>query len=184
MGVAPPLNDPLFLAIVPSEELTKVITSGRQGTLMPAFAHAEGGHLTAEQIRILAEGIKSTWAKTGADAPDPAKIPPYLDPGDGTAGSGRVEAGARVFAQACARCHGEQGKGGDRAGALDVPAFLALSSDQFLRRIIITGRPDLGMPGFVREKGSAGERNLSSQEIADVVAYLASWRRDVTAFGP
>ena len=38
MGPAPPLNDPLFRAIVPEDELQTVITKGRHNTLMPAFA--------------------------------------------------------------------------------------------------------------------------------------------------
>ncbi|MFO0949463.1 MAG: c-type cytochrome [Planctomycetota bacterium] len=182
LGVAPPLNDPLFLAIIPKDELGKVIDSGRLGTMMPAFARANGGHLTPEQVRVLAEGIVSTWGKKEGEGPDVSKVPSYLAPGSTTQGS--AEAGAAVFARACANCHGEQGKGGERAGALNVPAFLALSSDQFLRRIVITGRPDLGMPGFERKKLGGNEKSLTDQEIADVVAYLASWRRPVTAMGP
>ena len=38
LGPAPPLNDPLFVAIVPDEELLHVIRDGRAGTPMPPFA--------------------------------------------------------------------------------------------------------------------------------------------------
>ena len=38
LGPAPPLNDRLFLALIPDAELDHVITAGRPGTLMPAFA--------------------------------------------------------------------------------------------------------------------------------------------------
>ena len=53
----------------------------------------------------------------------------------------------------CAGCHGEQGRGGEKVGAINSPALLALLSDQILRRYIITGRPDpdrpdLSMPGY------------------------------------
>ena len=37
-GPAPPLNDPLFLAIIPEAEFTRVVSAGRSETLMPAFA--------------------------------------------------------------------------------------------------------------------------------------------------
>ena len=38
LGPAPPLNDPLFLAVIPDAELLRVIGEGRMGTPMPAFA--------------------------------------------------------------------------------------------------------------------------------------------------
>jgi cytochrome c oxidase cbb3-type subunit 3/ubiquinol-cytochrome c reductase cytochrome c subunit len=57
-------------------------------------------------------------------------------------------------------------------------AFLALISDQALRRIIITGRPDLGMPNYAESAGRPkGYKPLTSGEIADVVALLAYWRQ-------
>ncbi len=57
------------------------------------------------------------------------------------------------------------------------PDFLALASDQMLRRIIITGRPDLGMPDFAGTDGrSDGFQPLSSTEIDDLVALLGQWR--------
>ena len=39
-------------------------------------------------------------------------------------------------------------------GAINAPAFLALISDQALRRIIITGRPDLGHAELRRQEGA------------------------------
>src|SRR5205085_7892511 len=50
LGPAPPLNDPLFLTVVPDTELRRVITEGRavtaaQKTPMPAFAREKGGPL-------------------------------------------------------------------------------------------------------------------------------------------
>src|SRR6516225_2300645 len=51
LGPAPPLNDALFLAIVPDKELLAVITEGRavspaQKTPMPAFGLGKAGPLT------------------------------------------------------------------------------------------------------------------------------------------
>jgi hypothetical protein len=63
-------------------------------------------------------------------------------------------------------------------GAINNQAFLALISDQALRRYAITGRPDLGMPAFDGDSGRpAGFRPLSSPEIDNLVELLAYWRR-------
>jgi cytochrome c oxidase cbb3-type subunit III len=168
-GPAPPLNDPLFLAIVPDEVLHRVIIEGRTGTPMTAFAKDRGGPLTDKQIDILARGIKEHWAP--AEKPK-KKPPPYLL---SDAKSGDKKAGLKVFARDCAMCHGEHGEG-KNAGAINDTAFLALVSDQVLRRYIITGRPDfgpdLGMPNYI----DRDDADLTSQEINDLVALLAYWR--------
>jgi hypothetical protein len=59
-----------------------------------------------------------------------------------------------------------------------------LISDQALRRLVITGRPDLGMPDY-RTQGERPEpfRPMSRQDVADVVALLASWRQGGQAHG-
>jgi cytochrome c oxidase cbb3-type subunit III len=179
LGPAPPLNDPIFLAIVPDAELLRVVAEGRRGTLMPAWAREKGGPLTEKQVQVLAGGIKTQKQWQDSSKPE-ADIPPYKAPPDQVAGN--REAGARVFATACADCHGEQGRGrkgadGAEIGSVRDPAFLALLSDQALRRLVITGRPDLGMPGY----GPAARRQatftpLTSGDVSDVVALLAYWR--------
>jgi cytochrome c oxidase cbb3-type subunit 3/ubiquinol-cytochrome c reductase cytochrome c subunit len=185
LGPAPPLNDKLFLALIPDEELKRVITVGRRGSLMPAFAASAGGHLTAEQIDVLVEGVKRQW---GAPQPPPSEVPPYFvakDSHDGGAARNK-DAGLQVFSRACSSCHGDHGQGGENGGepvgAISDPDFLALYSDQALRRFVITGRSDLGMPDYADPAGRpAGFRALSGQEVTDVVALLASWRRAETA---
>jgi cytochrome c oxidase cbb3-type subunit III len=169
LGPAPPLNDPVFQAIVTEKELRRVIRDGRPGTPMTAFALAKGGTLTDTQIDRLVKGIQDSSSVPGWGPPSVGKdLPPY---GVGDIGTGNVENGKKVFARACATCHGVNGEGGKK-GAVVEPAYLALTSDQALRRIIITGRPDLGMPNYA---GHAGGK-LSSQEIQDVTAWLASKR--------
>src|SRR5437870_2717492 len=49
-GPAPPLNDKRFRAIIPDAELVRVVSEGRNGTLMPAFARSSDGPLTDAQI--------------------------------------------------------------------------------------------------------------------------------------
>ncbi len=175
LGPAPPLNDPLFLALIPDEELLRVIAEGRPGTPMPAWDRKHGGPLSAEQVRALAGDIKPRW-KDSLEKPD-TETPPYLPPGGKSVGD--REAGAKVFATACAGCHGEDGRGTEQVGAVHDAAFLALLSDQALRRLIITGRPDLDprMPAFNGTGGrSPGFKPLTSADVGDLVALLASWR--------
>lgn len=172
LGPAPPLNDALFLAVAPGEALRQVISHGREGTLMPAFGQEAGGPLTPKQVGILVETMQANWGKPAGDRKEP--LPPYAV----DLKAGNREAGARLFDQACATCHGDEGKGSQQAGPLHNAAFLALVSDQFLRRIIITGRPDLGMPDYRSAEWRSPQLRvpLSSQDINDLVAYLAAWR--------
>jgi mono/diheme cytochrome c family protein len=207
LGPAPPLNDPLFLAIVPDNELLRVIREGRavtasQKTPMPAFSIREGGSLspaqakvweqlkqekhatpkqesplTADQVKVLAEGIKKRW---GPPASPAGSVPPYRAPAETS--SEKKDEGARIFARACAGCHGKQGEGAERDGNLrrkiNDPAFLALISDQQLRRYAITGRPDLGMPPYDGKIGRPPDfQPLTSEEIDGLVALLACWRQ-------
>lgn len=173
LGPAPPLNDPLFLAMASDGDLRRVIAEGRPGTPMMAFAREAGGGLTNEQVGAIVAGIRSKWGQATTTGPSAAP-PSYLV----QAGRGNVASGATVFARHCAMCHGANGEGASNAGALNSPAFLSLISDQALRRIVITGRPDLGMPDYRHAAdGSVRPAPLSDQEIADVLALLASWRQ-------
>ncbi len=181
-GPAPPLNEPLFRAIVPVAELQGVLAKGRKKSLMPAFAKESGGMLTEAQIQVLVMEIKGIPYKivkkhegdvvkvdvvpdTGGIAPAwgaPEKpregVPAYREPSASSNGSrtGDKKQGAIVFVRACATCHGDDGKGiqeeGETVRAIHEPALLALISNQTLRRYAITGRPDLGMPSYAQAR--------------------------------
>jgi cytochrome c oxidase cbb3-type subunit 3/ubiquinol-cytochrome c reductase cytochrome c subunit len=189
LGPAPLLNDPIFLAIVPDAELLRVITEGRtvtpaQKSPMPAFAHDRGGPLTDAQVKVLAEGIKKRW---GPPASPSDLLPTYM--GKAAAEAGNKDEGARVFARACAECHGLQGQGDKDGhplpgGAINNQTFLALISDQALRRTIITGRPDLEMPAYDGKAGRSPDfRALTSAEIDDLVSLLKYWRQGGSSNG-
>lgn len=171
-GPAPPLNDPLFLAIVPDAVLLRMVAEGRPGTPMPGFSRKKGGSLTDQQVQAVATGIKSHWKPE-----PPATSPPsYLAPanaGDADAGRGR-----QIFQRACAPCHGKDGLGGkEMVGPINDPAFLALISDQAVRRYIITGRRDLRMPHFAGKAGRpANFQALSAADVADLVQFVSGMR--------
>jgi cytochrome c oxidase cbb3-type subunit III len=180
LGPAPPLNDPTFLAIIPADELDRVVRNGRPGTPMPGFAQAAGGTLTDEQVKAIVDGLRKHWGDASIDA---ASLPPYLlTKVEGVQSApGSRERGAQIFERACATCHGTNGAGVKRDGmvasAINVPAFLALISDQALRRIVITGRHDLGMPSYEHDDGRPLDfEPLTPAEIDDLVALLADWR--------
>jgi mono/diheme cytochrome c family protein len=178
LGPAPPLNDPLFLAIASDADLSRVIAEGRvvtpgQRSLMPAFARDKGGPLTGAEVGALAEGIKVRWGPAASSPPGLTETGPCC---------GDKDRGVRVFARACAGCHGNEGEGVEHEGRLrrkiHDPAFLALISDQALRRYVITGRPDLGMPACDGKDGRPPDfQPLAAAEIDDVAALLAGWRQ-------
>lgn len=173
LGPAPPLDDPLFLAIASDEQLQHTIADGRPGTLMPAFAKSQGGSLTDDQVKIVVAGIRETWKGSSVPAD---QLPPYMVSTEDPAGlkTADVAAGKELFATSCAKCHGDAGTGKE-AGPLNEPALARLMSDIVLRRLIITGRPDLKMPDFATMgKRSHAAAPFTSQQISDIAAYVRS----------
>jgi mono/diheme cytochrome c family protein len=57
------LNDPLYLAVIPRQQLQATIENGRPGTAMPAWLKSKGGPLTQKQITALVDGIETHWAE-------------------------------------------------------------------------------------------------------------------------
>ena len=168
LGASRPLNDPVYLALVPRERVRRVIADGVSGTLQPGFGAAAGGTLTDAQIDALVGGIFDKWGKSAKI--DVAGLPPYAT------AAGDAARGQAVFATACAACHGPEGKGGPKGGAVADSSYLALVSDQYLRTTVIAGRSDLGMPDW---RGYTPGQPLSEGQVSDVVAWLAAQRRPV-----
>jgi cytochrome c oxidase cbb3-type subunit 3 len=168
LGASRPLNDPLYLALVPRSRLRRVIAEGVPGTLQPAFAQSAGGTLTDAQIDALVNGLLERWG--GAKPLKSADIPPYAAP------AGDAARGKAVYVTACAGCHGADGRSGQNGGALADASYLSLVSDQYLRTTVIAGRVDLGMPDW---RGYTPGRPLTERQISDVVAWLIAQRRPV-----
>jgi cytochrome c oxidase cbb3-type subunit 3 len=165
-GASIALANPVYLAIVDENAVHNVVANGIRGTSMPAFAQSAGGLLTDEQINAITNGMFSRWERKGIlDGTNP---PSYAAKTTGDAAHGEI-----AFGTYCASCHGSEGQGGSKASAISNDSFLALVSDQGLRTIVITGRPELGAPDW---RGDASGNPISDQEITDVVAWLASRR--------
>ena len=164
-GAAIALSDPVFLAIADDAVIRSTAANGVPGTPMPAFAQSAGGMLTDQQIDAIVDGIRS-WAQ-----PDVVRgdiVPPYTTPVPGD-----PRHGADVYATYCSTCHGPDGRGGNKASSIVNDSYLALVSDQDLRTVVIVGRPEMGAPDW---RNNVPGKPMSSQEISDVVAWLAAQR--------
>jgi mono/diheme cytochrome c family protein len=166
LGPAPPIGDPVYLAVVDDDALRNAISKGRKGTAMSAFAQSEGGMLTAQQVDAIIHGIRQRWGQPqilqGVTAPPYAANAP-----------GNPQQGSAAFATFCASCHGVDGKGGPKVGSIVNPHYLSLITDQGLRTIVITGRPDFNAPDW---RNNVPGHPMSDQDISDVVAWLVSQR--------
>jgi len=165
-GPAMALADPLYLTIADDNTLRTTIAKGRPGTAMSAFSRNEGGLLTDAQIESIVRGIRERWGSSAQMAG--VTTPPYAATTDGNAQQGEA-----VYSVFCASCHGSDDRGGPKAGSVTDPSYLSLISDQGLRTIVITGRPDFGAPDW---RDNVPGRPMTDQEITDVVAWLSSQR--------
>ena len=165
-GAAIALANPVYLGIVDDQTIRNVIANGVHGTAMPAFAESAGGLLTDKQIDVITQQIRTRWSKPGVlDGANP--------PGYAAKSAGDPQRGEIAYTTYCQSCHGPDGRGGPKGSAITDDSFLALVSDQGLRTIVITGRPELGAPDW---RGNVPGKPMSDQDVTDVVAWLASRR--------
>jgi cytochrome c oxidase cbb3-type subunit 3 len=165
-GAAVALANPVYLAIVDERSIRTTIAAGVRGTSMPAFAQRAGGMLTEKQIDAIVGGIRSYRSS-------PAALAGVNPPSYAATSAGDIHRGEAVYRTFCQSCHGADGRGGAKGSAITNDSFLALTSDQYLRTIVITGRPELGAPDW---RGYLAGRPMSDQDVTDVVSWLASHR--------
>lgn len=165
-GAAPALGDPVYLAVASDDIMRSVIRKGRPGTAMSAFAQQEGGMLTDAQVDAIIHGIRQRWSNPGAV--NGVTPPPYA-----ANAAGDPQRGQAVYTKFCASCHGEGAASGPKAGSVLNPAYLSLITDQGLRTIVITGRPDFNAPDW---RNNVPGQPMTDQDITDVVAYLVAHR--------
>ncbi|MCX6079714.1 MAG: c-type cytochrome [Chloroflexi bacterium] len=132
------------------ETALKMISSGGAHMTMPVW----GKILTPEQLDALTK--YTLVASTGKG----------------------LEAGAQLFTQNCAPCHGQFGQGGPvpgRAGdmitTISSADFLKTRDNITLRNIISLGLPDSGMTAF----SSANGGPLSDDQVDAILTYIRSW---------
>ncbi len=165
-GPAPPIGDPVYLAIVDDDTLRNVISKGRVGTPMAAFAVSAGGMLTDKQVNAIVQGMRQRWGQP--QVLQGVTPPPYT-----AKSAGNQQQGAVAFGTFCASCHGADGKGTAKVGSIVNPSYLSLISDQGLRTVVIIGRPDFNAPDW---RNNVPGQPMSDQQITDVVAWLTAKR--------
>lgn len=164
-GAAIALNSPVYLEIADDATIRRVTAQGVPGTAMPAFVQSSGGMLTDEQISAIVAGIRSRWSKHGSLGVTPPSYRALV--------LGDPQHGTNVYDTYCSSCHGTAGRGGKQAGSIVDGSFLNLASDQYLRTIVIVGRPELGAPDW---RGNVPGKPMSQQDISDVAAWLSAQR--------
>lgn len=165
-GPAPPIGDPVYLAIVDDQSLRNTISKGRPGTPMAAFAESAGGMLTDKQVDAIVQGLRQRWGKP--QVLQGVTAPPYA-----AKSGGNIQQGAATFTTFCVSCHGADGKGSAKVGSIVDSHYLSLVTDQGLRTVVIIGRPDFNAPDW---RNNVPGHPMTDQQITDVVAWLASQR--------
>jgi mono/diheme cytochrome c family protein len=83
-----------------------------------------------------------------------------------------VHRGAELYADHCARCHGDEGRGIDNLGPpLNSKNFLDLYDDQAILAVPREGRPNTMMSAFAEEQGGP----LRDSQLKDLVAFIRNW---------
>jgi cytochrome c oxidase cbb3-type subunit III len=171
-GAAVAIGDPVYLALASDDAMRSVISKGRPGTAMSAFAQKEGGMLTDAQVDSIIHGIRQRWSNPSVV--NGVTLPPYA----ANAAGGDAQRGQAVYGKFCASCHEKDSGGVAKAGSVLDPTYLSLITNQGLRTIVITGRPDFNAPDW---RNNIPGQPMTDQDITDVVAFLAAHRPAVAA---
>ncbi|OCA91556.1 cytochrome c [Bacillus sp. FJAT-27225] len=153
------LNSDVFLSYASDKDLYNYVKYGRPDAAMPAY----GERMSEEQLQNVVDFMRS-WQKKEMDFDDvPKKI------------EGNPVAGEEIYNRSCLTCHGEAGAGKKKIGTVPVlanPEHLKYTSYRQLWIGIAYGREGTRMAPSL--KGLEGVRQLSEQQISDVVAYIRS----------
>jgi mono/diheme cytochrome c family protein len=153
-SLAPPLNDPAVRG-KEAEELKRTILNGVSGTLMAPW----GNTLSDDEVNALVALI-TNWDQVPSGAiPLPDKQLSSTEES--------LALGSELYSSSCARCHGPEGQGTQRAPALNVKGFLEETSDVAIQQIVTQGVPGTSMPAW-------GDR-LMETEIQAIVGFIRSW---------
>ena len=147
------LNNPEFLASASDTFLVESTRLGRPGTSMSAWSVDALGPLDDAQIDAIVARMRQ-WQTL-----EPVEV-------DSVVVSGDAAAGAQLYAEQCAVCHGADGEGAS-ALSLSNPEFLAIASDGFIRYGIAAGRSGTAMMAYADV--------LQDAQIDDLVAFIRDW---------
>ncbi len=153
--------------------LKDTISTGVQGSVMPAWAKSNGGPLTDAEIDDIVAYIRSL----GNLAPTlpPITLSPTRPPSAPTAAAafppGDAARGAQVYNTNCVMCHGQNGEG--RVGATLQKDWAGINVTTLLATTIARGVGGSRMPAWAQSNGGP----LTNQEISDVAAYVLTLKK-------
>lgn len=130
------------------ERMLHSVTEGRPGTAMAAWKN----QLSSEQIAAVVDYIRATLLRPLA--------------------TGGEDEGGRLYAENCAVCHGDDGRGAvwtltnlkPPPRNFTLPGTAAQLSRDYMRQVVGYGKADTAMPGFASQ--------LSTGQIAAVVGFV------------
>jgi cytochrome c oxidase cbb3-type subunit 3 len=163
MTAFPAIGNPDFLAVASDRFIAETVRHGRPGRRMPAWGDKDGGLRPAEIEAVVAH------VRSFAAAPPPA------DTGPRRWVEADASAGAALYAQSCASCHGPRGEGAE-GPALANPVLLRSATDTYLLETIRRGRRGTSMAAFAAE--SPAHATLAPQEIESIVAFIRTWEEE------
>lgn len=155
----PAIANPDFLEIAPDALIVETVRSGRPGRRMPGWGEAEGGLRPAE-IDAVVRHVRSLGPAYRPDGKPPRWV------------KGDAAQGERLYASACAGCHGAKGEGAE-GPMLANPVLLRAATDSYLVETVRRGRRGTAMLGF--DRPTPVRRALGAGEIESIVVYLRTW---------
>lgn len=176
IGENPTLNSDSVRAM--SEvDLARVISRGRDNTLMAGWAAEEGGVFTNQQIDEFVTFIQQVnWEYVEVRTTELGLTPPQLIEMEvtdemlanlaGLPDGATLSDGLIVYAENCAACHGANGAGTVIAPTLDSPEVRGTPKEDLVE-LINNGVPGTLMAGW--------ESTLNSEQIDSVVTLLYRW---------
>ena len=176
IGDTPPLNSE-GLRSMPESELVKVITRGRDNTIMAAWAVEEGGILSSSQINDMVVFIQqANWDYVDARISELGLTPPevikmevseeMLASVASLPGGETLSLGLTTYAENCAACHGANGAGTMIAPAIDSADLRATSRDELLSIV------NNGVNGTLMASWS---NILAPEQISAAVELVSRW---------
>ena len=164
-------------------DLIKVISRGRDNTLMAGWSVDEGGVLSGAQVSDLVtfiqyadwEHVKARVAELGLTPPEVVQMQvtdQMLAALEGIPDGNVLSSGLVVYAENCSACHGGNGAGSVIAPALDSAELRLVSRDDLLE-IITAGVPGTLMAGW--------QKTLPAEQIDSVIELIYRWTELVDA---
>jgi cytochrome c oxidase cbb3-type subunit 3 len=155
----PAVGSPDFLSLACDDFLSETVRRGRPGRRMPAW----GDQLRPGEIDALVRHVRALGGVECREDRRPSRW-----------ARGDPALGQRIYAWACAGCHGKDGEGGE--GPMLANAVLqASATDGYLADTIARGRRGTTMSGFAAPTPSRPA--LSPEEIESVVTFLRTWEK-------